>query len=184
MTSQMAAAQIVLVITAALLLYVAVNDLRHFKIRNELVLVLAVLFVIHALVSGRWTEMHWNIAIAALAFVFMLFFAYNQGLMGGGDLKLLTVAVLWTGTSCALPFVIFIAIAASVHTVAAKLDWVQSQRVNGRIRVAFAPSISAALIGVFMLGCLAPHQPDVREGVGMGTRHTIRCALQLKLPPC
>lgn len=157
MTAQFVAAQIVVVITAALLFYVAFNDLRQFRIPNELVLLLAGLFVFHAALSGRWTVIHWHIALAALAFVFMLFFAYNTGLMGGGDLKLLTVALLWTGTSCVLPFLIILVIAASLHALAAKLEWVQAQRVEGRIRVAFAPSIAAGLIGIFALGCVSPH---------------------------
>ena len=45
--------------------------------------------------------------------------------MGGGDLKLLTVAFLWTGTHCVLPFLIVLVIFASLHTLAAKLDWVR-----------------------------------------------------------
>lgn len=156
MATQAIAAHVVLVITAAILFYVAFNDLREFRIPNELVLVLAGLFVLHALLAGRWMEMHWNIGLAALTFALMLLFAYGQGLMGGGDLKLLTVALLWTGISCVLPFLVFLVIAASLHTVAAKLEWVRAQRVNGRLRVAFAPSISAGLIGIFMLGCLSP----------------------------
>jgi Flp pilus assembly protein protease CpaA len=41
------ASHIVLVITAALLLYIAAIDLREFKIRNEVIAVLAVLFFVH-----------------------------------------------------------------------------------------------------------------------------------------
>ena len=37
---------VVLVITAAVLFYVALTDFKHFKIRNELILVLAGLFVV------------------------------------------------------------------------------------------------------------------------------------------
>ena len=96
-----------------------------------------------------------NIGFAAAAFALMLF-CYSRGLMGGGDLKLLTVAFLWTGMHCVLPFLIVLVIFASLHTLAAKLDWVDAQRVNGRIKVAFAPSVAAGLIGVFLSGCLAP----------------------------
>ena len=39
---------VVLVITAAVLFYVALTDFKQFKIRNELILVLAGLFVVHA----------------------------------------------------------------------------------------------------------------------------------------
>src|SRR5262249_46491654 len=45
--------QLVLVITAAALFYAAVADLKEFKIRNELILVLVGLFVVHASLSGR-----------------------------------------------------------------------------------------------------------------------------------
>jgi prepilin peptidase CpaA len=145
----------VLVLTAALLFYLAASDLRAFRIRNELILVLAGLFFVHAILSGRWVEMHWNIGLAALAFAFMLYW-YGQGFMGGGDLKLMTVAMLWSGVHCALPFLVILLLAASLHTLAARFDWVQAQRIDGRIKVAFAPSIAAGLIGVFMLGCLSP----------------------------
>jgi Flp pilus assembly protein protease CpaA len=39
---------VVLVITAAVLFYVALTDFKQFKIRNGLIFVLAGLFVVHA----------------------------------------------------------------------------------------------------------------------------------------
>ena len=80
---------------------------------------------------------------------------YAQGLMGGGDLKLMTVALLWSGLSCALPFLVIVAVAALLHALAAKFDYVHGQRVDGRMKIAFAPAIAAGLIGIFMLGCLS-----------------------------
>jgi Flp pilus assembly protein protease CpaA len=47
---------VVLVITAGVLFYVALTDFKHFMIRNELILVLIGLFVVHALLSGRWAS--------------------------------------------------------------------------------------------------------------------------------
>ena len=156
MTGGGIASYFVLVMTAALLFYIAVTDLREFKIRNDLILVVAGLFFVHALLSGRWVEMHWNVGFAALAFLVMLYW-YSQGLVGGGDLKLMTVALLWSGTRCALPFLIMLVIAVSVHVLAAKLGYITVQRVDGRMRIAFAPAIAAGLIGIFMLGCVSPH---------------------------
>jgi prepilin peptidase CpaA len=147
--------QVVLVVTAGALLYVAFTDLKEYKVRNELVLVLAGLFILHAVLSGRWTMLHWNVGFALVMFAVMLYF-YSQNLMGGGDLKLLTVAFLWVGLACALPFAVLMLIFAALHTLLAKLGRVHFQEVNGRKRIAFAPSIAAALIGVFMLGCLQP----------------------------
>jgi prepilin peptidase CpaA len=147
----------VLVITAAILFYAALTDLKRYQIRNELIVVLAGLFVLHALLSGRWPGIAWNVGLALLIFAVMLYF-YSQNLLGGGDVKLLTVAFLWAGVDCALPFAILLSLFATVHVIAGKLGWVVLQRVgeDKRSRIAFAPSVAAALIGIFMLGCLAP----------------------------
>jgi Flp pilus assembly protein protease CpaA len=146
---------VVLVITAAVLFYVALTDFKQFKIRNELILVLAGLFVIHALLSGRWVSAHWNLAFAALMFSVMLYF-YAQNWMGGGDVKILTVGFLWIGLGCALPFAVLLAVFAAVHVAAAKVGWVEVQQVGDRKRIPLAPSVAAALILCFILGCLQP----------------------------
>ena len=77
-------------------------------------------------------------------------------LMGGGDLKLLTVAFLWVGPFCALPFALFLLLFSGIHILAVKFKLVEAQIANGRTHLAFAPSIAAALICVFMVGCLQP----------------------------
>src|SRR5688572_6780546 len=105
------ASYLILVVTAGLLFFIATTDLRAFKISNEVVLILTVLFFVHAAISGRWVEVHWNIGFAALGFAFMLF-CYAQGLMGGGDLKLLAVAFLWSGPHCAVPFLVILVVLA------------------------------------------------------------------------
>lgn len=145
----------VLVITAAVLLYAAIRDLRHYSISNRLVLVLAGLFLLHAVVSGRWVVLHENVAFALLMFLVLLF-CYSRGWMGGGDVKLLTVAFLWVGMHCALAFALLLFAFAAVHALAAKLKWVEARTADGRLKIAFAPAISAALIGSFAGGCLAP----------------------------
>src|SRR5262245_54208506 len=102
---------VVLVITGAVLFYVALTDFKQFKIRNELILVLAGLFVIHALLSGRWVSAHWNLAFAALMFAVMFYF-YAHNLMRVGDVKILTVGFVWFGYRCALPFAVMFVVFA------------------------------------------------------------------------
>jgi prepilin peptidase CpaA len=148
-------AQSLLIITAATLFWVALTDLKQFKIRNELILVLVGLFFAHSFLSGRWIEIHWNIGLAILMLVVMLYF-YAQNLMGGGDVKLLAVACLWTGPWCALPFAILLLIFVSGHTAAAKFGWVEVQERENRKRIPLAPSIAGALIGTIVMGCLRP----------------------------
>lgn len=158
MSGAIIASYFVLVLTAALLFYIALTDFREFKIRNDLILVVAGLFFVHAVLSGRWVEMHWNVGLAVVAFGFMVYW-YAQGFMGGGDLKLMTVALLWSGVRCAIPFSIIVVLVALIHAFAAKRGYVAAQSVNGRLKVPFAPAIAAGLIGIFMLGCVSHHIP-------------------------
>ena len=156
MASNLPLANVVLVVTAAVLFYVAITDLKHYKIRNELILVLIGLFLVHTLFSGRWVNAAWSLGLAAFVLVFLVYF-YSRHWMGGGDIKLLTVAFLWTGVECALVFAILLLVFASLHTIAARLGWAESQADGDRrARIAFAPSVAAALIAVFRLGCLRP----------------------------
>jgi prepilin peptidase CpaA len=146
---------VVLVITAGVLFYMALTDFKYFKIRNELVLVLAGLFILHAFLSGRWISAHWNLGFAALMFGIMLYF-YAQNAMGGGDIKILTVAFLWVGVGCAFLFAVLLAVCAVLHIAAAKFGWAEVQEVRGRKRIPLAPSVAGAMILCFLLGCLQP----------------------------
>jgi prepilin peptidase CpaA len=148
---------LILVMAAAVLFYAALTDLKYYKIRNDLVLLLILLFFAHAFVSNRWAGIAWNIGFAAFIFVVLIYF-YSRNLVGGGDVKLLSVALLWVGVDCALPFAVFLLLFASIHTLAARVGWAGTQRLvdDDRKRIPFAPSIAAALIGTFMLGCLVP----------------------------
>ena len=143
-------AETTIVITAITLIYVAIADLREFKIRNEFVISLACLFGIYSLLSGQWVSVYWNIAIAVFMFAVLLAF-YSQNWMGGGDVKILTVGFLWVGIHYALPFAVLLLLASLAQVLAAKCKLTKVLHLNGRARMAFAPSVAAALIGVFVL---------------------------------
>jgi prepilin peptidase CpaA len=148
------AACAVLLITAGLLLYGAIQDLRNYSISNVFVLLLVGLFIVHTLLSGRWATLPETMLFALLMFAVLLL-CYARGWMGGGDVKLLAVAFLWVGLRCALPFALLLLLFTALHTAAIKLRWLEGRWVDGRLKIAFAPSVSAALIGSFASGCLA-----------------------------
>src|SRR5437879_5532317 len=100
-------ATVVLAVTVAVLLYVAFIDLKHYKISNELILLLIGLFILHAFLSDRWTSAAWNLGLAAGVFLFLVYF-YSRHWIGGGDIKILPVAFLWTGIECAFLFVLLL----------------------------------------------------------------------------
>ena len=112
----------ILALTAATLFWVALTDLREFKVRNEFVAILAALFVAHALSSGAWVSMQWNFAFALLMLAAGAY-AYSLQQIGGGDLKLLAVAFLWTGPWFAAPFVILLLIFTGAYYVAARFGF-------------------------------------------------------------
>jgi prepilin peptidase CpaA len=142
-------AYFVLVVAAGTLFYVALTDLKNFKIRNDLILVLVGLYLLFAVLSGQWRTMYWNIALAAIAFAAMLYY-YGQNLMSGGDVKILAVAVLWVGPVGAPIFAILLLICIGAHWGFARLGWVNVQKVGKYLRIPLAPSIAMALIGAFV----------------------------------
>ena len=96
----------------------------------------------------------WDVLFAALMFAVMLVF-YGRGWMGGGDVKILAVAFLWTGLSGAMPFAVLLALFCAAHGLIAKYGWAKSQDSGaGGRRIPFAPSVAAALICTFMLRSL------------------------------
>jgi prepilin peptidase CpaA len=146
----------ILVLTAVTLFWVALTDLREFRVRNELIVVLACLYVVHALFSGAWVSMQWNFAFALLMLAGGAY-AYSLHQIGGGDLKLLTVAFLWTGPWLAAPFVILLLVFTLMYYLAARLGLAAAKRTSAGLRIPLAPSLAGALIGAFALGLVAPH---------------------------
>ena len=147
----------ILVLTAVTLFWVALTDFREFKVRNELVAILVCLYVVYALFSGAWVSMQWNFAFALLMLAGGAY-AYSLQQIGGGDLKLLTVAFLWTGPWLAAPFVILLLAFTLVYYFAARLGFAAARRTSAGLRIPLAPSLAGALIGGFALGLLAPHR--------------------------
>lgn len=145
----------ILGIAAVTLCWMAITDFREFRIRNEQILVLAALYFAFALASGTWTSMPWNIGFAALVGAIAVY-AYSLQQMGGGDMKLLTVAALWIGPGGAVPFSVLLIVFVMLHYGAARLGWVASKRSAAGVRLPLAPSVAAALLGVFALGLFAP----------------------------
>jgi prepilin peptidase CpaA len=146
----------ILVLTAVTLFWAALTDMREFKVRNELVVILACLYVVYALFSGAWVSMQWNFAFALLMLTGGTY-AYSLQHIGGGDLKLLTVAFLWTGPWLAAPFVILLLMFVLIYYVAARFGFAAVRRTPAGLRIPLAPSLAGALVGVFALGLIGPH---------------------------
>lgn len=128
---------------AAILIFVMVDDLRNFRVRNEAVAALAVLFLLRAALSGRYAEALSHASFAAVMFaVFVLI--YIRGLLGGGDVKLLGAAFLWLGIEHAFVFSLFLIAFTLAYALLAKLGGVPRKMVAARTTIPFGPCIGAA----------------------------------------
>jgi prepilin peptidase CpaA len=134
------------------LLYVGFTDFRTFKIRNDVLLLLVVLYVLLAIVSRSWIEIAEDVLLAIIMFAVLLWF-FAQKVIGGGDVKLVSVACLWIGVHCALLFSALLLLFIVLHLGAARMGWAHTKPMGGRYAIPYAPSVAGALIGVIILGC-------------------------------
>jgi prepilin peptidase CpaA len=148
-------AYLIVAIAAATLIYAGVADLRSFTIRNSLVLFLFLLYLVHAAITWRWAHVSADLILAAAVFAIGLGF-YALGMLGGGDVKLLTVAFLWVGMRGALLLAALLAVFSLLLAIAGLAGWIKTLNAGGRRRIAFAPAIAGALAGAFLLGTVQP----------------------------
>jgi prepilin peptidase CpaA len=144
---------IILALASCVLFYVGFADLQNYKIKNEMVLILAMLYFAYVFAAGTWHDALWHVAVALVVFMLLLS-CYAYAMLGGGDVKLLTVAFLWVGMECASLFSIVLLLIAGAHATLVYIGLVGAQTINGRKRIAYAPAIAGALIVVFGSGCL------------------------------
>jgi prepilin peptidase CpaA len=100
---------VVWLLFVALMVAAAVIDLISYRIPNELVLALLVLFLIVAAIN--WTDVAWASHLGAGILVFgagLFLYAIRQ--MGAGDVKLLGVVALWSGVFALPSLMIFVSL--------------------------------------------------------------------------
>jgi len=134
----------------ALLASVLIDDLANYRVRNTTVLMLACLFVVYCLIKDNLSLFVGHLTIAAVMFV-VLAAAYGLGMMGGGDLKLLTIAFLWLGLENGFLFCLLLCAASVVYIGSAWLNWLPSRKLDKRTQVPFGPSIAVAWVTTMLL---------------------------------
>jgi Flp pilus assembly protein protease CpaA len=135
------------------LVYIGLTDFRTFKIRNEAVFLLFVLYVSFALTQRSWLYILSDVSLATIMFIVLLLF-YANSAIGGGDVKFMTVVCLWVGVHCALLFSLLLLLLIGMHIAAAWMSWVPTKSIGRRSAIPYAPSIAGALGTVILLGCL------------------------------
>jgi prepilin peptidase CpaA len=148
----MLSANFIQLLVGMVLIFVAIEDMLRFKIANESIIVLALLFLVFSLVSGALWPPLWHLMFGAIMFAVVLA-AYSYGVVGGGDAKLLAVAFLWMGAQNATLFCLLLSGAAGVYLVLQRLFHILPGKTNaaGRFMIPYGPCIAAAWITTMVL---------------------------------
>ncbi|MGA9896303.1 MAG: prepilin peptidase [Xanthobacteraceae bacterium] len=117
--------------TVILLCYIALIDLRTFKIENKSVVLLFVFYILYALAARTGREITSDVFVGVSVLGFLLW-SYTRGAVGGGDVKLLPVVCLWVGAHCAMLFSALLLVFIVLHLIIVRSGWASARAINGR----------------------------------------------------
>ena len=134
---------LIIVPVGVVLVWITIDDLRRFKIRNVWIMFLAVGFLIKCGADQRADVLlaHGLFATLGLAALACLF---AFGLMGGGDAKLLGAALLWVGPEGCLVYALLLLPCATIYVLGARFAGWPARRRAGGLEIPFGPSIAMA----------------------------------------
>lgn len=144
-----------------IMLRAGIGDLMTMRIPNRLIVLLLAAYGAAVLATGpAWFDVAASLAVALAVFALGFLF-FSLGWMGGGDVKLLSVATLWLGAANALPFIFYTSAFGALLTMALLLfrsaplpaalrrrDWILTlhHRESG---IPYGVAIAAAAILVY-----------------------------------
>lgn len=102
---------------AGAMTYAGIRDVATMTISNRLVVFLVIAFAILAPAAGLNLATVMSSVVVASAVLACTFVLFAAGWIGGGDAKLLPVAVLWLGADLALPFILYTSVIGAALTV-------------------------------------------------------------------
>ena len=141
----MAIDRVITFVLIGILAFVIVDDVRNYRIKNSIVMMLLCICVIELLIKVDLRQLVAHTVFAAVAFGVLLL-AFQRGWLGGGDTKLLTIAFLGIGPESGLIYAIFFLLLTLIYWGGAKLGVLPSRIIGGRLTVPFGPSIAGAWI--------------------------------------
>jgi prepilin peptidase CpaA len=113
-----AAAWLATLFFPAAMIYAGIADLLTFKIRNVLVIAVALAFLVLAPLAGfAPVDIALSLAVALAVFA-VTFGFFAAGWIGGGDAKLATAAALWFGWEHALTYFVYAALLGGALSLA------------------------------------------------------------------
>jgi len=110
----MTALDFLILILCALLVWTGWHDIKTMTIPNWVSMVVIALFIpVAFLIDMSWPMPAWHLLSAVIAFI-IAFMAFIPGLMGGGDVKLLTALGLWMRPQNLVFFLMLVAVIGGI----------------------------------------------------------------------
>lgn len=148
------------IIALALCIYAASTDVKRLEIDNWVSVAIAALFVVYGVMEPG---VNWVAHVVVMLVMFVMGFVLNRtGVMGGGDVKLLTALSLWAGLS-GLPTMLMVTSLAGAVVALATLSmrhitftaptgyaWIDGAR-DGKPHVAYGIAIAVGAAFMFPL---------------------------------
>jgi prepilin peptidase CpaA len=117
MSSSQIVTSVLTVIFPAAMIFAGIMDLLTLKIRNVLVIGVAVVFFVAAPIVGlSLYEIGLNVGVAAIVLAVSFGF-FAAGWIGGGDAKLAAATALWFGWEHVLPYLVISTLAGGLLTL-------------------------------------------------------------------
>lgn len=143
----------------ALICWAALRDAMAFRIPNWVSAGILLLYPLHVLASDAAID--WHSGLLTFGLVFLAgFVVFAKGICGGGDVKLLSAAALWAGTTLLFPLLMVMALTGGVLSGAALLSRNERLRrdpertlstADTHVPYGMAISFGAALVGLHLL---------------------------------
>ena len=139
-----------LLIYPAILIAAAAGDIARYEIPNSLSIVLLAAFPVAALVTG-WpaATLAWH-GLGGLLMLAIGFVLFVRNLLGGGDVKLMAAAAVWTGFGQLPAFIVASALAGglvAIIFVVARL--VRHRRIDTGAGIPYGTAIALGGLMVF-----------------------------------
>jgi prepilin peptidase CpaA len=134
----------ILLLGIALFIAAAYRDVKTFRIPNLLVAVIAWLAVTRLIVIGDWSLALYTIGASVVVLIvgFLLFW---QGIVGGGDAKLITAAALLVGYHDLISFLLVMGICGALVSLAVVVThWADKSKSKAKLTVPYGVAIATA----------------------------------------
>jgi prepilin peptidase CpaA len=151
----------ILLLGIALFIAAAYGDIKSLRIPNNLAIAVAALGVLRLLVLGDLSAALYTVGASAIVF-FVTFLLFWYGLLGGGDVKLLSATLLLVGYHDLVLFLFIMSICGAVVSLA----------------ILFIHNYLPLCLGPRLAVLVANAKPAVPYGVAIATAGTLTLLLQ------